>query len=165
MSSSDEMENFDFEELHVCEYPDNCTKCRIDNILFCKVWKRHLHGACSYNNHLTGKQHKKLEKRNGCPPSKPLEFGDADYYVHWPPSALDSSSPIQGAERRTRATSGLNLLTTMSRWTPCFVCKKLIGFNVLCWETKLCGHLIHETCRNRRFRVNCEHCTIDKILT
>ena len=159
------MENFDFEELHVCEYPDNCTKCRIDNILFCKVCKRHLHSACSYNNHLTGKQHKKLEKRNGCPPSKPLEFGDADYYVHWPPSALDSSSPIQGAERRTRATSGLNLLTTMSRWTPCFVCKKLIGFNVLCWETKPCGHLIHETCHNRRFRVNCEHCTNDKILT
>ena len=101
MNSSDEMENFDFEELHICEYPGNCTKCRIDNILFCQVCKRRMSSARSYNNHLTGKQHRKLEKRNGLPPSKPLEVGDADYYVYWPPRALDSSSPIPGVERRT----------------------------------------------------------------
>ena len=114
-------------------------------------------------NHLTGKRHRKLERRNSLPPSKPIEVGDADYYVYWPPRALDSSSPIPGVERRTRVTAGLNLISTMSRWTPCTVCKQLIGFSVLCWETKPCGHLIHEACHKRRFGVSCEHCSNDRI--
>ena len=146
----------------VCKYPGNCTKCRINEILFCKVCSRRMGSANFYNQHIAGKQHIKMEKRSGLPPSQPLLEGDSNFYAVWPPVAIDCSSPIPERAHRHSATPSLDLVKIMDQFSKCNVCRSTIAFNKYCWEIQPCKHKMHEECFKKlsdyRGQITCLYC-------
>src|SRR3977135_4054804 len=114
---------------HLCNYPEYCTKCEINDILFCKVCSRRMESADFYNRHIVGKQHIKMEKRSGLPPAQLMLEGNSNYYAVWPPVAIDCSSPIPERAHRHSATPTLDLMVTMDHFGKCNLCRKSIAFN------------------------------------
>ena len=147
----------------LCKYPEYCIQCNINQILFCNVCERRMEPANFYNRYIRGKQHNKLVKRNGLPPSLPLLEGDSNYYAVWPPVAIDCSSPIPERAHRRSANPSLDLVVTMDKWTKCNLCKDPILFNKFCWEVKPCAHKFHEECYQKinfltHGKITCLYC-------
>ena len=113
---------------------------RTDKILYCKICDRHMSSASAYNNHLKGRQHRKIAKRNGIFLSFPLVEGDEDYYEEWPPRAIECSSPIPERLVRKCINPFVGLVVPRDRFSEFTSCKKPTGFGKLCWEIKPCNH-------------------------